>query len=47
MFAEGEVLPRLQPAMIRSGKLIEWSAFDHRDAPGSDIVSPANLWTDV
>jgi hypothetical protein len=47
VFAEGEVVPRLQPAMIRGGKLIEWSAFDHRDAPRSDLSFASHLWADA
>src|SRR6266446_1822705 len=33
-FAEGKVVLGLEPAMIRGGELVEWSAFDHCDAPG-------------
>jgi len=33
--------------MICGGELIEWSAFDHHDAPGSDLVSAAEVWTDA
>ena len=35
--AEREVVPGLEPAMIRGGKLIEWSAFEHRVSPGNAL----------
>jgi hypothetical protein len=31
--AEGKVVLGLEPAMVAAGELVEWSAFDHRDAP--------------
>jgi hypothetical protein len=45
VFAEGKVVPGLQPAMVRGGELVEWSAFDHCHHPASDPCSAPEVWT--
>jgi hypothetical protein len=42
---EGEMVLGLQPAVIFSSELVEWSVFDHRRSPGQCPVSPIHLWT--
>jgi hypothetical protein len=37
VFAERKVVLGLEPAMICCGEFIEWSVFNHRDPPASDL----------